>query len=120
MIYQLKDISARTIIRHDLSVKIISAHIHLLPVNKLEQNGLFVFFYICSKLYVILFLQFTRQQLPLPLVIRQKTLSLVIQQQTIIYYRPLPLVIQQKTIYYRPLMCIQQSQQKVNIKYRQL
>jgi hypothetical protein len=42
MIYQLKDISARTIIRHDISVKIISAHIHLLPVNKLEQNGLFV------------------------------------------------------------------------------
>jgi hypothetical protein len=89
MIYQSKDISARTIIRHDLSVKIISAHLHLLLVNKLEQNGLFVLFYICSKFYVILFLQFTRQQLPLPLDI---------QQQTIIYYRPLPLVIQQKTI----------------------
>ena len=50
LIYQSKDISARTIIRHDLSVKIVSAHIHLLFVNELKQNGLFVDFLYLFKI----------------------------------------------------------------------
>ena len=57
MIYQSKVISARTIIRHDLSVKNhINPYIHLLFVNNFFLNNwIFWCFFlnICSKFYVI-------------------------------------------------------------------